>query len=270
VGGLKFEVQRASLEDAFMGGHHELPWSRYQNRRDGCCYRQTHSGTSEATWLRPDIACGKIRFRVQVTRHGFQAQHVDTLGRPLKIDGEIGPISWGSLFSVSESISPAGTLAQGALAKAISQIGVREVPIGSNRGPDVEKYLASTDLNGGFFWCMAFVHWCFMKAADDLGVANKFPKTAGVLKAWNDSSAFRITKSKAVANPDLIVPGSVFILDYGNGMGHTGIVKSSVNGALRTIEGNTNTDGSSNGIGVFELNHRSVMNARLKGFIIVP
>lgn len=200
----------------------------------------------------------------------FQAQHVDSLGRPLKIDGDVGPITWGTLFPVPETAAGAGFLAEAALAKAISQIGVREVPIGSNRGPEVDRYLASTGLGGGFFWCMAFVHWCFMEAADDLGVANPFPRTAGVLKAWNDSSAFRISKSKAIQNPSLVVPGSVFILDYGNGFGHTGIVRSSSNGALRTVEGNTNTDGSSNGIGVFQLNQRSVMNARLKGFIIVP
>jgi hypothetical protein len=200
----------------------------------------------------------------------FQAQHVDALSRPLRVDGEVGPITWGALFGFPAASSSAGALGARALAKAISQIGVREDPIGSNRGARVEEYLASTGLGGGFFWCMAFVHFCFMKAAQDAGVANPFPRTAGVLDAWNRSSGFRVTKSRAVANPNLIVPGSVFILDHGNGRGHTGIVRAAVGGALRTVEGNTNTDGSSNGIGVFELNTRNVMNARLKGFIIVP
>jgi hypothetical protein len=201
----------------------------------------------------------------------FQSQHVDALGVPLKVDGEIGPLTWGALFDddAHETPTPSGTLLERALAKAISQIGVRERPVGSNKGPEVERYLASTGLGGGFFWCMAFVHFCFMEAAREMGVRNPFPKTAGCIDAWNKARDFRITKQKAIQNPSLVVPGSVFILDFGNGHGHTGIVRKSVGGALRTVEGNTNSDGSSNGIGVFELNRRSVMNSNLKGFIIV-
>ena len=44
-------------------------------------------------------------------------------------------------------------------------------------------------------------------------------------------------------------------------------IPGSIGGALRTVEGNSNPTGSSNGIGVFELNRRNVMNADLKGFL---
>jgi NAD(P)-dependent dehydrogenase (short-subunit alcohol dehydrogenase family) len=37
--------------------------------------------------------------------------------------------------------------------------------------------------------------------------------------------------------------------------------------ALKTVEGNTNPTGSSNGLGVFELNRRKVMDPTLKGFL---
>lgn len=83
---------------------------------------------------------------------------------------------------------------------------------------------------------MAFVYWCFKKTADDQGVNNPFPRTGGVLDAWNRAGAFRITKRRAIERPSLVVPGSVFILDYGNNHGHTGFVKASVGGALRTVE----------------------------------
>ena len=200
----------------------------------------------------------------------FQSQHVDALERPLKVDGEIGPLTWGSLFGAEEAPSTSGTLREAALAEAKTQNGVREIPLGSNRGPDVERYLASVGLGGGFFWCMAFVHFCFREAAQNMGAPNPFPRTAGVLDAWNKAKKFRITKNQAIADPSLVIPGSVFILDFGSGHGHTGFVEKSVGGALKTVEGNTNTDGSSNGIGVFELNRRNIMDRSLRGFIIIP
>ena len=199
----------------------------------------------------------------------FQAQHVDALNRPLKIDGEIGPLTWGSIFGATTVAADGNSVAKKALAKAITQIGVREDPVGSNRGPKVEEYLGSVGLGGGYFWCMAFVYWCFKQACANPPVANPFPKTAGCIDAWNLTAQYRVTKAKAVADPSLIVPGSVFILDYGGGNGHTGFVMESVGGALRTVEGNTNNDGSNNGIGVFELNRRNIMDRNLKGFIII-
>lgn len=59
----------------------------------------------------------------------------------------------------------------------------------------------------------------------------------------------------------------VFILDHGGGLGHTGFVGQSLNGALVTIEGNTNNDGFNNGIGVFELKRRKIIDTLLKGFL---
>lgn len=34
----------------------------------------------------------------------------------------------------------------------------------------------------------------------------------------------RITNARAVADPGLITPGSLFIIDLGGGLGHSGIV----------------------------------------------
>lgn len=195
----------------------------------------------------------------------FQAQNHDPSGLPLNSDGEVGPITWASLFGAALIQPVARSAAEAALAKAITQIGVMEKPPGSNRGPEVEAYLKSTGLGGGNFWCMAFVHWCFREAN---GATNPFPKTAGCLDAWNRVGPSRqLSKLAARANPALVKPGMVFILDFGGGHGHTGFVRSNQGGALRTVEGNSDPGGSSNGIGVFELSRRNVMNPSLRGFI---
>ena len=209
----------------------------------------------------------------------FQTQNVDAFGRPLVADGEVGSLTWGAIFGLPSAgvptvnVPPTGAAAA-ALGIAISQIGVMEEPLGSNRGPMVDQYQITVGLTlppgnaPGFFWCMAFVYWCFNKAGNG---TTSFPKTAGCLVAWNrvrSSSPNRIlTRAAALANPTLVKPGMVFIIDHGGGNGHTGFVRQSAGGALKTVEGNTNPTGSSNGLGVFELNRRKVIDQSLKGFL---
>ena len=96
----------------------------------------------------------------------FQSQNVDEAARPLAVDGEVGSMTWGALFGAPAVAGVlAGGLAVAALGTAVTQLGVMEEPLGSNRGPMVDKYLASTGTPPGSFWCMAFVHWCFREAA---------------------------------------------------------------------------------------------------------
>lgn len=203
----------------------------------------------------------------------YQSQNADSLGRPLEVDGEVGSLTWGALFGNPVVNVPPSGEAAAALGVAISQIGVLEVPLGSNRGPMVDKYQIASGLglpqgNGaGYFWCMSFVYWCFKQA----NTATAFPKTAGCLDAWNKVKKVHpqriVSRAQALSNPALVKPGMVFILDYGGGAGHTGFVRQSVGGALKTVEGNTNPTGSRNGLGVFELNRRKVIDPSLKGFI---
>jgi hypothetical protein len=203
----------------------------------------------------------------------FQSQHGDLAGRALKADGMVGPLTWGALFPPPAAPDqPAATgLAGLALDVARTQIGVMEKPVGSNSGPEVDQYLASAGLPPGNFWCMSFVHWCFDQAAKKAKIANPFPHTGGCLDAWNRVRAATpariLTAGQAAADPTLVKPGFVFILDHGGGNGHTGFVAGQAGGALRTIEGNSNTTGSANGVGVFELNRRSVMEDDLRGFL---
>jgi hypothetical protein len=206
----------------------------------------------------------------------FQARFPDVTGAPLLSDGKVGSLTWGALFGAStvpfNSVAPSA-LTKAAIDFALTQVGVMENPLGSNRGPEIDAYLKAVGLNpesGSFAWCVAFTHFCYKKAAESLGVSNPHIKTAGVLDHWNQAGTkakvVRVTNAKAVGDPGLVKPGSLFIIDLGQGLGHSGMVLEVANGRLVTVEGNTNDNGSRNGIGVFRRDSRKI-SAISKGFI---
>lgn len=132
------------------------------------------------------------------------------------------------------------TIQEKALEIAQTQIGVQEAPGHKNTGKDVEKYLASVGLSPGFSWCMAFVYWCHIQACEAMGRKVLMFRTGGVLEQARQGK-----EKYGHATPK---PGDVFIMDYGKGQGHTGIVeKVNADGTVSTIEGNTNDDGSREG-----------------------
>lgn len=200
----------------------------------------------------------------------FQSRHSDSTGTPLKPDGQIGQITWAVLFG-SNSVPADNTVPSPLLAEVIkianTQLNVRET--GLNRGPEVDEYIKSTGLNPvghNYSWCAAFVYWCFKQACAKLGKTNPLVKTAGCLAHWNGARCPKLTLEQAIKNPEKIKPGFVFIINYGSGHGHTGIVLSVKDGYLSTIEGNTNPELSSNGYGVFKLNRRKIKDIT-KGFL---
>lgn len=189
----------------------------------------------------------------------FQSTHRDQLGNPLEIDGKIGAITWAALFGVwmvpAIDVGAKGLLAE-ALKVAASQVGIMENPEGSNSGPEVNAYLKSVGLDPGYYWCAAYVYWCFQKASDKLGKPNPVFKTAGCINHWNKTKGKKIAAADAVENPGLLKPGQIFIINHGRGSGHTGLIEKVEGGFLHTIEGNSNPAGSSNGIGVFRLERK--------------
>jgi len=212
----------------------------------------------------------------------FQIRFPDVTGRPLVVDGQIGSLTWGALFG-KETV-PSNSTAPSALTKAVidfatTQINVLENPLGSNRGPSVDEYQLTVGLSlpahphlnqNGWAWCVAFTYFCYKKAAAELGITNPHIKTAGVLDHWSTAKTkagvLRVTNSQATADPSLVKPGALFIIDHGGGLGHSGIVIEVAHGRLVTIEGNTNDGGSRNGIGVFERSARKILEIN-KGFI---
>jgi len=199
----------------------------------------------------------------------FQTLNRDKHNKPLIADGIVGPLTWESLFDVQFKPVAVTTdsLLREALSFAQSQVGVREKPPGSNRGTEVQGYQASVGIPPGSYWCAAFVYFCFEQAANHLGFINPLVKTGGCLDHWNRSKANKITTKDARDDPSLLKPGHIFIIDHGGGLGHTGIVKRVEGGRLITIEGNSNPNGSNNGIGVFELDIRKVWTKDLKGYL---
>lgn len=202
----------------------------------------------------------------------FQSRHLDRNGNPLIIDGRIGAITWSVLFA-TDSITNAAVAETPLLKKVLkvanTQIGVVENPPHTNRGQEVDLYLKAVGLNpstGNYPWCAAFVYWCFDKASKELGITNPLIKTAGVIDHWNRTKAVKIPVDIANANPNKIKPGAIFIMDFGKGLGHTGLVESIHNGYITTIEGNTNNDNSREGYGVFKLRNRKI-NTIKRGFI---
>lgn len=159
------------------------------------------------------------------------------------------------------------TLQQAALRIAITQIGVREV--GRNSGPQVNQYLDAVNLPPGYAWCAAFVYWCYAQAARAIPLKNPLVQTAGVLNHWNKAKAHGarlISQAAALADPSLIKPGMIFVMEFGHGTGHTGIVESVDRAKLTitSIEGNTDTVGSREGVEVARKTRRI---SAIKGFI---
>ena len=205
----------------------------------------------------------------------FQMRSVDKFEVPLTVDGRVGPMTWAALFgseTAPEVRKAASELQEKTLEAARAEIGVREDPPGSNRGPRVDEFLRSVGLDPGqdsFPWCAAFVYWCFDQAARTLKRQNPVVRTAGVLDHWNKAGARgipRISTAEVEANPSLVLPGMVFIFANSAGNGHTGLVERVDGVLLTTIEGNTNEGGSREGIGVFRRTARRIPSIN-RGFL---
>ncbi|MFG6416049.1 CHAP domain-containing protein [Roseateles sp. DC23W] len=208
----------------------------------------------------------------------FQARHVDSQGAPLKVDGEVGSVAWEALFgadSVPGAVDTDDALLRDALkiAQGEAAAGVREVRPPLNRGPRVDDYQTRTGLRlkagtDGFAWCACFLYYCFDEAAKQAGRRNPLIKTAGCQDHWNKARAAGITEitgARATQKPALVKPGMIFIMAFGGGTGHTGIVESVQGGFITTIEGNSNNEGSRDGFGVFRLTRK--INTINRGFI---
>lgn len=177
-------------------------------------------------------------------------------------DGKVGELTWERLFTVIEPLKiDSNVLRVRAMQIADSQLFVRELT-GHNDGKEVEAYLKLLSLPKGLAWCMAFVYWCFDRASKELNVLNPVPKTAGVLDCYAKAKQYIIT-----GDPE---PGDQFIMDFGSGKGHTGMVtEEKLASRIYTVEGNTSADPTyagedRDGNGVFERN-RAVSG--IKAFI---
>ncbi|HET6917283.1 MAG TPA: CHAP domain-containing protein [Acidimicrobiales bacterium] len=113
-----------------------------------------------------------------------------------------------------------------------------------------EKYAAEVPTlawvnAGGYAWCAVFVCWCFNK----VGALDLIPGGA-------TASVAHFRDSAKAAGRFSEYPARGAIILYGqNGDAHTGIVVDYDDTTVTTIEGNTNTDGSAEGDGVYKKTH---------------
>ncbi len=162
-------------------------------------------------------------------------------------------------MSILTTQSEPNELSLRALEIARTQIGITEHPKGSNKGPEVDKYLLSAGINFPASWCAAFIYWCYEQASKELGVKNPLIRTGGVLKHYNETTGIKVAIPKK---------GDIFIMDFGKGLGHTGLVDS-VNlesKTFTTVEGNAEAKNIANRTGGTVCKNTRNINS-VKGFI---
>ena len=139
------------------------------------------------------------------------------------------------------------------LARARSQLGVTENPMGSNRTPYCEWY----GMVGP--WCAMFVSWCFFHEGLPL------PATTHKGFAYAPSGAAWFRKQGRWTTRPAV--GHVVFFDFIGRISHVGIVESvRSDGTIITIEGNTDDAGGRTGGKVM----RKARRSRIVGYGIPP
>lgn len=187
----------------------------------------------------------------------FQMTHLGPDGKPLAVDGKVGPNTEWALKhptgkAQTSNISPAGTKTGGpkfnipdglsleryeTLMRALGEHGVRERPMGSNRGPGIDKYLPRWWLEKegkGPAWCCFFVSWVVRQV---FGFHPLGRNHGSCKQAWK--AAQEREMAYQVHEVDTIVPGDAFYMRWRGG-GHIGFIyRVSEDGQeMNTVEGN--------------------------------
>jgi hypothetical protein len=113
---------------------------------------------------------------------------------------------------------------------------VQELPKGSNRGPWVDRYLECAGAEPGSAWCAAFVTYLLKTCG-----YRHFPPAPAAVAGW---ARWAESGRRIVTSPGR---GDLFFLLHANGQGHIGVVLENKGATIRTIEGNSNDDGSREG-----------------------
>ena len=135
------------------------------------------------------------------------------------------------------------------IAKARGEVGVKETS--TNQGPGIAKYWSAVDYSGGYNdrapWCAAFVSWCIQQGGIFSDIDRPKHAAAFDFEKWARSKSPGV---QLLSNPKTITAGMIVIFSSS----HIGIATtaSDISGNFRTIEGNTNAQGSRDGNGVWE------------------
>jgi len=163
------------------------------------------------------------------------------------------------------SVRPGMTLVE----IARTQLGVRETS--RNRGPELVKFWDATNYQDGDEnrepWCAAFVCWVVMMAGRTDARLKihplKRPQSAAV-KQWVPT-ALRLGWKVFGPRDGMLfpAPGDIVVFTHS----HIGIVEDFTGHTVKTIEGNTNDEGSREG---FEVARRNRELSECRSFIRIP
>jgi hypothetical protein len=198
----------------------------------------------------------------------FQQTHLGPDGKPLAVDGLVGPDTMWALKhptgkaqkeglgrdaddryeNIPAGIGPDRKLL---LVTALNQYGIRERPMGSNRGDapngGVDKFLPTwckKKPGKGPAWCCFFVSWVTKEVFGTYPLGRVHGSCA---KAWEAAMhrrmawpKYKIVDTREPTNPVHPLPGDAFYMRWGPRTGHIGFVyRVSEDGTeINTIEGN--------------------------------
>jgi hypothetical protein len=191
----------------------------------------------------------------------------------LAVDGMVGALTYAALIQpLTQALRPIAaqgrSLGELTVAYALqhNEVNPREVG-GKNCGPWVRLYMQG---NEGIIWpwCAGFVSFILNEAAQTLQIALPFSTSFSCDQLALNAKAKKVfIIGDANLNYSVIKPGSLFLLRGKQAMDwiHTGIVVKAEPTILQTVEGNTNRDGSLEGVEVW----RNIRNYHNMDFILV-
>ncbi|MBQ4821034.1 peptidoglycan-binding domain-containing protein [Aquimarina sp. MMG016] len=143
----------------------------------------------------------------------------------------------------------------------------------SNSGPWVRSYMDGND-GSPWFWCMGFVQAILDQAASQMGENFKtlMPLSYSCDTIGNKGleKGLLIRNQKIRTDPSLVKLGDVFLIRKSTfDWTHTGIITAISGNVIETIEGNTNFQGSRNGIAVMKRT-RNLRKSKIDVFSIAP
>lgn len=148
-----------------------------------------------------------------------------------------------------KEITPAAGSSLGELVVAYAQQHLRQHPRevgGQNKGPWVRMYMNGNE-GTPWAWCAGFVCFCLKQACDTLDKDK--PMAMPIDTSFScDALAASAKSKKKLVDHTAIKPGSLFLVRKSSrDWTHTGIVVSVGTETFKTIEGNTNDEGSREG-----------------------
>jgi len=192
----------------------------------------------------------------------FQQTHLGPDRKPLDVDGVVGDDTWWALRHPSGKAQkshlqpkiPRGIHGERAMVLQVAieehQKNVREIPNGSNRSKEIDKYLPQwwLDKHGpktkGPAWCCFSANWVF-HAATERWPCVKRTGSCATMARWAKEQDIWIPVEDLLSHKRILRPGDLFVILHPKkpnkpATGHIGLVGSVNKGQTRfgTYEGN--------------------------------